>query len=89
MVDIIFVPDEKVKELYDFSNVAVKQDEFSNTYRLRNIRIAAIIDERGNHLKDTGRTEMPRYVSLEVSDKQDEFLAFAKGAGRIELSVIP
>lgn len=57
--------------------------------RLRNIRIAALIDDKGKLLKDTGRTGTPKYVSFEVDGSQDEFLAYAKTNGRLELSVIP
>jgi len=57
--------------------------------RLRNIRVAAIIDEKGKILKKKDGSSLPKYISFEVTDRQDEFLASAKSSGRLEISVIP
>jgi uncharacterized protein YaeQ len=57
--------------------------------RFRNIRVAALIDEKGNQLKNSNRETLPRYISFEVTDSQDEVLAYAKSNGRLEVSVIP
>jgi len=84
-VDIIFVPGERLQ-----SNMY--KSGWTDIYpvqRLRNIRIAALIDDRGKLLKKGEKTTLPRYVSFEVTDEQVEFLAFAKGSGRLEISVIP
>jgi Flp pilus assembly protein CpaB len=99
LVDIIYVPDERAKARSSQSipadsasagdTAAAEGGELLIVRRLRNIRIAAIIDEKGKLLKNSSRTELPKFVSLEVNDTQDEFLAFAKSAGRLELSVIP
>jgi Flp pilus assembly protein CpaB len=56
---------------------------------LKNIRIAALIDESGRLLKNAERATLPRYVSFEVTDGQAGLLAYAKSHGRLELSVIP
>lgn len=56
---------------------------------MRGVRIAAIIDENGTVLKETGRSSIPRYISFEVTSEQADFLAYAKGGGRLEISVIP
>lgn len=56
---------------------------------LENVRIAALIDENGVILKNAARASLPRYVSFEVTDEQAGLLAYAKGHGRLELSVIP
>lgn len=76
-VDIIYVPDK------------TENNEQEATLELKNIRIAAVIDEKGKLHKDKDETHMPKYVSFEVTEKQAAFLAAAKGRGRIELSVIP
>lgn len=57
--------------------------------RLKNIRVAAIFDEQGKPMDNSKRAVMPKYVSFEVNDKQDELLAYGKSNGRLELSVIP
>ncbi|HHW01036.1 MAG TPA: hypothetical protein GXX36_15990 [Clostridiaceae bacterium] len=55
---------------------------------LKNIRIAAIIDEKGELLKGNDITGTPRIISFEVSERQDHFLAWAKSHGRLEVSLI-
>lgn len=57
--------------------------------RLENIRVAAIIDEGLKQLNNETRTSNPKFISFEVTKEQDEFLAWAKGNGRIEISVRP
>ncbi|MCR4435040.1 MAG: SAF domain-containing protein [Clostridiales bacterium] len=112
-VDILFVPDEKVKPLSPvqaaskgpaqesgqegIGAAAYAQPPFCDVaplregglQRLNNIRIAALIDEKGSLLKNTGRETLPKYISFEVTDKQDEFLAYAKSNGRLEVSALP
>lgn len=56
---------------------------------LEKIRIAALIDERGQLLGNNDRVTLPRYISFEVTDRQAEFLAAVKSRGRLELSVVP
>jgi Flp pilus assembly protein CpaB len=80
-VDIIFVPNDRVLRDTDNSHKYVE--------RLRSVRIAAIIDEKGKLVKNNDRVSLPRYISFELSDNQCDFLAYAKGNGRIEISVIP
>lgn len=82
-VDIIFIPNEKAR------GQAVQQQVVTSIQRLRNIRIAALIDEKGKLLKNYGRSTLPKYISFEVTDEQCEFLAYAKSNGRLEISVIP
>ncbi len=57
--------------------------------KLKNIRIAALIDANGKLLENRDRTTLPQYVSFEVTDQQADFLAYAKSNGRLELCVIP
>jgi Flp pilus assembly protein CpaB len=83
-VDIIYVPGEKQRE-----DVSVQSDNANNVQKLRGIRIAALIDEKGRLLKNGERTSVPKYISFEVTDRQCEFLAYAKGNGRLEIAVIP
>lgn len=78
-VDILFIPTED-------SNSA---NSWSGTKKLKNIRVAALIDDRGKLLKNNERATLPRYISFEVTDEQASFLAYAKSRGRLELSVIP
>jgi hypothetical protein len=58
----------------------------SGIIRLENIRIAAIIDEGGKLLANEQRTSVPKIISFEVEQGQDEYLAWAKGNTRIEIS---
>jgi len=84
-VDIIFIPTEKAQKV-----TTITDDQ--KTYkveRVRNVRVAAIIDDKGKLVKDSEKASTPKYVSFEVNDKLDEFLAYAKGNGRLEISVIP
>lgn len=103
-VDILFVPnkadrvianDEQV--VHTEPSVADKADQSikelagytKGVVRLEGIRIAALIDEEGHLLENGKRTKLPKYVCFEVTCAQDEFLAWAKGNGRIEVSVVP
>jgi len=99
-VDIIYVPNERMKT-DNAPDVTALQEQIpdsaditqwkspSAVKRLRNIRIAALIDEKGKLLKNTDRSTLPKYVSFEVNDSQDEFLAYAKSSGKLEISSIP
>lgn len=69
--------------------VGISTDNSVEVRRFRNIRVAALIDEKGNQLKNSNRETLPRYISFEVTDSQDEALAYAKSNGRLEVSVIP
>ncbi len=103
-VDIIYIPDERQPDggapgapdapgaSEDGVPPAVRDGiaEVRNKIRvLEKIRIAALIDETGKLVKNSGRTVLPRYVSFEVTDEQAGLLAYAKGHGRLELSAIP
>lgn len=103
-VDIIFIPNEKnimpamKQEISGKENnkgvdaqdmnlvPSITEDRIQ---RIRNIRVAALIDEKGRLVKNPENATIPRYISFEVDDKLDEFLAYAKGNGRLEISVIP
>ncbi|MGI6776688.1 MAG: Flp pilus assembly protein CpaB [Acetivibrionales bacterium] len=78
-VDIIYVPGRNT----DLAEPGIF------VQRLNNIRVVALIDEKGNISKNSDQNVLPRYVCFEVSDEQDEFLAYAKNNGTLELSVIP
>jgi len=95
-VDILFVPNnEPGIAVYDASSEQKLMERSKERYdeskvvRLENIRVAAIIDEKGTLLTNEKRDVVPRYVSFEVDDKQDAFLAYAKSHGRLEISVRP
>jgi len=99
-VDIIFVPNGKAgihstqkpenpESVSTMNTGSIGSETENYVQRLRNIRIAALIDDKGKLVKNGERPMLPRYVSFEVTDKQDEFLAYAKGNGRLEISVIP
>ena len=96
-VDILFVPDKNVQTSggSKTEGSAANMEETSGiisgnrVQKLRNIRIAALIDENGKLLKNKDRTTLPRYVSFEVTDHQADFLAYAKSNGRLEICVIP
>lgn len=96
-VDIIFIPDKNQltsgEMLGDGSPAGVEKAsriyDGNRVQKLRNIRIAALIDENGKLLKNKDRTTLPRYISFEVTDDQTDFLAYAKSNGRLEICVIP
>jgi hypothetical protein len=81
-VDIIYVPDMRAGSKEE---VATNP----NVIRIKHIRIAALIDDKGSLLKNEKRVTLPRYISFEVDEKQDEFLAYAKTNGRLEISAEP
>ena len=97
LVDILFIPVEKpgVRGLNNEQNFQFKkikdawQLQEGCVLRLKKVRIAAVLDEKGKILERNEKYLIPKYVCLEVNDIQDEFLAYAKGNGRIELSVVP
>ncbi|HOJ11391.1 MAG TPA: SAF domain-containing protein [Clostridiales bacterium] len=82
-VDIIFIPSERIQK------ESVHGIENNNIQRVINVRVAAIIDDKGKLVKGMENASTPKYISFEVDDRLDEFLAYAKGNGRIEVSVIP
>jgi len=100
-VDIIFIPDEKTQRKVsdsdvNFSDINLSQSQRTETQRaygierIKNVRIAAIIDDKGNLIKEDKESfSVPKYISFEVDEILDEFLAYAKGNGRLEISVIP
>jgi len=96
-VDILYVPnDEPGITVFDPSSEQKLMEQSKGEYdeskvvRLENIRVAAIIDEKGTLLSNDDKREIvPRYVSFEVDSRQDAFLAYAKSHGRLEISVRP
>jgi len=86
-VDIIFIPDEK--NLASAIENETYEKEGNRIQRIRNIRIAALIDDRGKMVKSPENMTIPKYISFEVVDGLDHFLAYAKGNGRLEISAIP
>lgn len=74
-VDILFIPAQKQEERI--------------VERIEKVRVAALISDDGKLIKDKDENILPRYICLEVDTEIDELLAYAKGNGRIELSVIP
>jgi Flp pilus assembly protein CpaB len=99
-VDIIFIPNNNMRihsiKQSGNQNAAhaggfeqMIHEVGGGVQRIKDIRIAALIDDKGKLIKNSGRDTLPRYISFEVTNQQDEFLAFAKGNGRLEVSVIP
>ena len=97
-VDIIFVPDKADSIRARVDTVASKgingrtaavEDLYSGMQVLKDIRIAALIDDKGSLLENSKRTSLPIYVSFEVTNEQANFLAYAKSNGRLEMSAIP
>jgi len=95
-VDILFVPGKNSQTSAGAGNNDSADVEVSpgvigggRVQKLRNIRIAALIDDNGKLLKNKERNTLPRYVSFEVTDQQAEYLAYAKSNGRLEICVIP
>lgn len=86
-VDIIFIPDGK-NTMPVIENEA-REKEVNTLQKIRNVRIAALIDDKGKLVKNSENSAVPRYISFEVDDKLDQFLAYAKGHGRLEISAIP
>lgn len=99
-VDIIFVPnktDMLVPDLQENlgANIVLDGENteqgifLSNVLRLRDVRIAALIDENGELIDEFPGTVPPKYISFEVDQQEDLLLAYAKSNGRLEISVIP
>lgn len=90
-VDIIFVPNsDTIPTVQTEPQNQQKSIQFDkkSIIRLEKIRIAGIIDEAGQLI--IGKTQaIPRYICFEVTTEQDQFLAWAKGNGRLEVSAIP
>lgn len=57
--------------------------------RVENVKIASIINDRGGLYERGEGNALPKFISFEIDNGLDEFLAHAKGNGRLELSVIP
>lgn len=57
--------------------------------KLSNIRIAALIDDKGNLLKNTSRNAVPKYITFEVTGEEVDYLAQAKENEKLSLAVIP
>lgn len=98
-VDIIFVPDDREGIQSDKTEVdtgiqikGVENFEYSRScpgvQLLKNIRVAALIDEKGEMLEEGGVSMTPKFISFEVSQSQGEFLAWAKSHGRLEILLI-
>lgn len=88
-VDILYIPSKNAQTAMNDMEALPQDDAGSPVQKLRNIRIAALIDENGKRLEDKNRSTLPRYISFEVTEQQADFLAFAKGSGRLEICVIP
>lgn len=95
LVDIIFIPNFKSlePEEQEAQKNALKASGIikgGGVWRLGKIKIAAIIDENGKIIKNSReRMLLPKFISFEVTPEQDTFLAYAKGAGRLEISALP
>lgn len=99
-VDIIYIPNDTTsKDPSKIPNPLAHNKSGSNgegsyyysnglVQKLPNIKIVALIDDKGKQIEDSNTT-MPKYVCLEVTQSQDEFLAYCKSNGRLELSAIP
>jgi pilus assembly protein CpaB len=85
-VDILFVPNEMPGE---GQTVPAGNTSPGSVQILKDIRVAALIDDKGKLLKNTERAVLPKYISFEVTDEQASFLAYAKSNGRLEISSIP
>lgn len=89
-VDIIFIP-QKVDSRNEADQHGILRPECppGRAVRLERVRVAALIDDYGNIIESAGKRGSPRYISFEVAKGQDEFLAYAKANGRLEISVAP
>ena len=54
--------------------------------RIKELKIAGIIDDKGKLAGKDEKTGLPKYVSFEVNSGIDEFIAWAKQNGTIEIS---
>ncbi len=84
LVDILFVSERGSGLTED-----AKMEAFKPYKKLCSIRIAAIIDERLKVIGNRDDTGLPKYLLVEVTPDEAEFLACAKGAGRLEIAAIP
>lgn len=53
-----------------------------------NVRVAGILDDKGQVIQEITREQLPKILSFEVTKDIAKFLAAAKTTGKIEISVI-
>ena len=75
-VDIIFISDEN-------NTIPVIENETwekggKRIQRIRNVRVAALIDDKGKLVKTPENITIPKYISFEADDGLDQFLAYAR-----------
>lgn len=83
---------EKLKDESIFPSASIIADDSDipiKYKKIENVRVAAILDDKFQPLDNKKRDTTPKYISFEVTPTQDAILAYAKGNGRLELSVIP
>lgn len=90
-VDVVFVPnhlnqDNVCPEAAGVISVTPSQ---TGMKIMKNIRIAGLVDEEGEVVKNSETEKIPKYIILEVTQDQAVFIAYAKSNGRIELLAIP
>lgn len=90
-VDVVFVPnhlneDNACPEAAGLISVTPPQ---TGMKIMRNIRIAGLVGEDGEIMKNSETGKIPKYIILEVTQDQAVFIAYAKSNGRIELLAIP
>ena len=84
--DIIYIPRDESRG--DVKVITSELPEFS-AYTIEGIRVAAVLDDKGRVYDEKSGNTLPSYICFEVTSRQAEFLAYAKGSGRLEIAVIP
>lgn len=85
-VDIIYIPRDE--SCGDVRVIASELPEFS-AYTIEGIRVAEVLDDKGRVYDEKSGNTVPKYICFEVTSRQAEFLAYAKGNGRLEIAAIP
>lgn len=90
MLNIPKQPNTKQKEdsVVDQSNTANTGYDNKSVLRLVNIRVAGVINDVGKIIDPEKPEGAPKLISFEVTTDQDEFLAWCKANGRIEISTV-
>lgn len=90
IVDIHYTPDAAANLNID------RRDSISDPFQkslldfhvFENVRIAGILDDKGQVIHEVTKEQLPKIISFEVSKDLAKFLGAAKHSGKIEISVV-
>lgn len=84
-VDIHYVPNSSTNK----DNVTDSFERSLTKYQLyENIRVAGILDDKGQIIQEITADKLPKIISFEVTPELAKFLAVAKSTGKLEIALI-